>query len=221
MGASPSTSPVDMLSLDAAQLGTILAALRFYQSKGLGDPDSRPADIHQIATNAGEVMAGLDDAGIDALCERLGQGEAMDQAGLTHEILKVLDREIEARGEEEYAQEMRGVREEVVRLLVQRQALANAMVAAHAWMTDYVDPDTAGYSAEMRAAAEIIRDVGVPEGEAVDVVGRDVEPPAVMLRGNPREGFSVHGPYLSRYAAVEAGDAVDSEWWVFDLDPPA
>lgn len=57
---------------------TILAALRFYQSKGLGDPANRPDEIHDIATCGGEGIS-LDDAGIDDLCERLNvEQEAPD-----------------------------------------------------------------------------------------------------------------------------------------------
>lgn len=60
-----------MTSLDHAELSTVLAALRFYQSRGLGEPANRPGDIHEIATGGGTVMASLDDDGIDSLCERL------------------------------------------------------------------------------------------------------------------------------------------------------
>lgn len=58
-------------ALDDAELATVLAALRFYQRAGMGDPDNRDDDIHDIATGGGEVMSSLDDDGIDALCERL------------------------------------------------------------------------------------------------------------------------------------------------------
>lgn len=60
-----------MTSLDHSELSTVLAALRFYQSRGLGEPANRPGDIHEIATDGGTVMASLDDEGIDSLCERL------------------------------------------------------------------------------------------------------------------------------------------------------
>ena len=50
-------------------MSTILAALRFYQSKGLGDPDNRPLDIHDIATD-GDCIS-LDEHGIDDLCEAI------------------------------------------------------------------------------------------------------------------------------------------------------
>ncbi len=58
------------LSLTPEELGTVLAALRHYQSSGMGDPSNRPLPIHEIATDGGELVS-LDDEDIDALCERL------------------------------------------------------------------------------------------------------------------------------------------------------
>ena len=52
---------------------TILAALRYYQSKGMGDPNNRSLAIHEIATNDDEVIS-LDADGIDSLCMRLNCG---------------------------------------------------------------------------------------------------------------------------------------------------
>lgn len=49
---------------------TILAALRFYQLKGMGTPANRSEAIHAIATNGGEDIS-LDDAGIDELCVKI------------------------------------------------------------------------------------------------------------------------------------------------------
>jgi hypothetical protein len=54
------------------ELSTILAALRFYQEKGQGDPANRSDEIHDLATSGDEVTS-LDDAGIDALCERINR----------------------------------------------------------------------------------------------------------------------------------------------------
>lgn len=54
-----------------AELATVLAALRYYQANGQGDPANRSDEIHDVATNGGEVEASLDGAAIDALCERL------------------------------------------------------------------------------------------------------------------------------------------------------
>ena len=49
---------------------TILAALRFYQEQGQGEPANRSDRIHELATNDDQQIS-LDDAGIDELCERL------------------------------------------------------------------------------------------------------------------------------------------------------
>ena len=57
------TSPA--IAGDNRTTATILAALRFYQMRGLGD-----AAVQEIATNCGLVVA-LDAAEIDGLCERL------------------------------------------------------------------------------------------------------------------------------------------------------
>jgi hypothetical protein len=54
----------------AADLATVLAALRFYQEHGQGDPEARSPRIHHIATDHGRVIS-LNANGIDALCERL------------------------------------------------------------------------------------------------------------------------------------------------------
>ena len=57
-----------------ADLATILAALRFYQEAGMGEPDNRSDAIHDIAADGDNVIS-LDDEGIDDLCERLNMGE--------------------------------------------------------------------------------------------------------------------------------------------------
>lgn len=54
------------------EVATVLAALRFYRQKGLGDPDNRSDDIHDIATDGGDLTS-LDADGIDDLCERLNR----------------------------------------------------------------------------------------------------------------------------------------------------
>ena len=58
------------LRVSEQDLATILAALRFYQENGQGDPANRSDRIHDIANNFDEVIS-LDEAGIDDLCERL------------------------------------------------------------------------------------------------------------------------------------------------------
>ena len=61
-----------IISVDPAELATILAALRFYQQEGQGEPSNRSDDIHVIATD-GDAQISLDAAGIDTLCERINQ----------------------------------------------------------------------------------------------------------------------------------------------------
>lgn len=78
-------------SLTPAQLATVLAALRYYQEQGLGDPDNRPLHIHEIAADAPDVVASLDDAGIDELCEKLNFGST-PQASRDDKALDLLRR---------------------------------------------------------------------------------------------------------------------------------
>jgi ribonuclease PH len=59
--------------VDPAEFATILAALRYYQQEGQGEPSNRSDGIHVIATD-GDTHTSLDAAGIDALCERINQG---------------------------------------------------------------------------------------------------------------------------------------------------
>lgn len=56
--------------LTREERATVLAALRFYQSKGMGEPSNRPLSIQEIATD-GDELTSLDDEGIDALCEKM------------------------------------------------------------------------------------------------------------------------------------------------------
>lgn len=55
----------------SAERDTVLAALRVYQGAGYCDPECRPPLISAIATNEGENPTALNEAQIDALCERL------------------------------------------------------------------------------------------------------------------------------------------------------
>jgi hypothetical protein len=57
--------------LNEQEQATVLAALRYYQMQGLGDPANRPDAIHEIATGVNDTIVSLDDKGINALCERL------------------------------------------------------------------------------------------------------------------------------------------------------
>lgn len=66
------------IEISSTELATILAALRFYQEQGMGDPFNRSNDIHEIAHDGGEVIS-LDDEGIDELCERLNTTGERDE----------------------------------------------------------------------------------------------------------------------------------------------
>lgn len=66
-----------LVKLESDELATVLAALRFYQSRGLGDPAHRPYEIHQIATNEGQEIS-LDAEAIDSLCERINIDDCHD-----------------------------------------------------------------------------------------------------------------------------------------------
>lgn len=58
------------MKFTSEELGTILAALRFYQQHDQGNPYARKDDIHAIATNNDDHTS-LDAEGIDDLCMRL------------------------------------------------------------------------------------------------------------------------------------------------------
>lgn len=58
------------LVVEKEDINTILAALRFYQQQGQGEPSNRSSAIHDIATDCDEQVS-LDSDGIDDLCERL------------------------------------------------------------------------------------------------------------------------------------------------------
>ncbi len=63
-----------IISVNSAELATILAALRFYQREGQGDPSNRRVAIQVIATD-GDTQLSLNTEGIDALCERINLDE--------------------------------------------------------------------------------------------------------------------------------------------------
>ena len=66
--------PTKAHHLTRQEVNTILAALRYYQENGQGDPFKRSDAIHDIATD-GDTDISMDDEGIDDLCERINTGE--------------------------------------------------------------------------------------------------------------------------------------------------
>ena len=58
------------ITLTVEEHATVLAALRYYQSKSLGIQENRPMAIDDIATSGGD-FEGLDDFDVDELCERI------------------------------------------------------------------------------------------------------------------------------------------------------
>ena len=67
--------------LDLQAGSTVLAALRYYQREGQGDPANRDDWTHDLATSGGDAVS-LDAEGIDALCVafNLGEIETPEQA---------------------------------------------------------------------------------------------------------------------------------------------
>lgn len=57
-------------TLSDTEHATVLAALRYYQANGQGDPANQSDFIHNIATSCGQVEP-LDAEAIDDLCERI------------------------------------------------------------------------------------------------------------------------------------------------------
>jgi len=64
-------------TIETDELATILAALRFYQEKGQGDPANRSDAIHDIATACDQVVS-LGAEAIDDLCERLNTSNSVE-----------------------------------------------------------------------------------------------------------------------------------------------
>lgn len=67
--------------LNLAEVSTILAALRYYQNNGLGNPKNRPPEIYDIADANGDCTA-LDCDGIDKLCEKLNTVKMIDASAI-------------------------------------------------------------------------------------------------------------------------------------------
>lgn len=61
----------DFLHVNEDERNTILAALRYYQRDGMGEPGNRPDWLHDLACPDVGRCTSLDADGIDALCERI------------------------------------------------------------------------------------------------------------------------------------------------------
>jgi hypothetical protein len=70
-------------ALEYAHRNTILAALRYYQELGKGEPANRSDSIHDIATDGGDDIS-LDSDGIDELCEEINSGLGPDDGCRNH-----------------------------------------------------------------------------------------------------------------------------------------
>ncbi len=59
-----------MNDLTLEELATVLGALRFYQSQGMGESQNRTDELNDVVTGGGDLVS-LDTEGIDTLCIRL------------------------------------------------------------------------------------------------------------------------------------------------------
>lgn len=81
-----------VIIIDDQQHATILAALRFYQQNGMGDPANRSDAIHDIATNMDQVIS-LDENGIDELVDQMQFTSSSDSCGVDKICNRLLDSE--------------------------------------------------------------------------------------------------------------------------------
>lgn len=65
----------DFLHVNDDERNTILAALRYYQHCGMGEPDNRPDWLHDIACPDPGNCTSLDETGIGELCERINTAD--------------------------------------------------------------------------------------------------------------------------------------------------
>lgn len=56
-GAAPAPAPALVYVHYDEDLHTIIAALRFWQRSGMGEPCNRDDEMHELATNGGEVTS--------------------------------------------------------------------------------------------------------------------------------------------------------------------
>ena len=86
-----------MIDLNDSQHATVLAALRYYQANGQGDPLNRRLDIHDIATN-GDTVISLDADGIDDLCEQINADGHVADPPVSVAQQRLIDDAAKARG---------------------------------------------------------------------------------------------------------------------------
>lgn len=67
---TPASMPAEICVPIAEDRNTILAALRFWQSHGMGDPSNRSDVMHALATNDDQECS-YNDQDIDDLCIRI------------------------------------------------------------------------------------------------------------------------------------------------------
>lgn len=82
-----------LLLVDDQQHATILAALRYYQEQGMGEPANRSDAIHEIATRGDELIS-LDADAIDSLCEEINCSPAITTGSVlagNQELFSYLD----------------------------------------------------------------------------------------------------------------------------------
>jgi hypothetical protein len=71
----PGSAPEEIYApFDRQDRNTMLAALRYYQQEGMGNPAVRSDVINEIATD-GDTDVSMDDSGIDDLCERINTAQ--------------------------------------------------------------------------------------------------------------------------------------------------
>lgn len=67
------SEPTTAIHVDAQQINTLLAALRYYQHQGMCEPDNRPDWLQDIACPTDDDTS-EDAAGVDELCELINLG---------------------------------------------------------------------------------------------------------------------------------------------------
>ncbi|SEI14570.1 hypothetical protein [Paraburkholderia hospita] len=121
---------------------TLIAALRWYQKSGMGDPDNRDDGIHDLATDGG-VLISLDSDGVDELVSTLQFGDMAESISTlraqharllaalqaVHEAARMSDHD---RVKYIAAIAAKGIREAGATTLVEQAAISNPLSGAGA-----------------------------------------------------------------------------------------